>query len=268
MSEGRSRADERRAAIDARPAIDAREVSKSFKLYRNKTERIADALGLGAFAFGLTPPPDFRALTDVSFSIERGEKVGLIGRNGAGKSTLLKLIAGVLRPTSGALQVSGTVQALMYVGLGFHPEFTGRENIKASILYNGLTPQDRLRAEEDIIEFAELGEFLDQPLRTYSLGMRSRLQFGCATALTPDILIIDEVLAVGDAYFLTKCAERIKRLTAGGCTVLLVSHSMLQVDQFCGRSLWLEKGRVVMDDSTAKTIAAYETFMASVGTAS
>lgn len=251
----------------SQPAIEARSASKVFKLYRNKLERVADALGFGVMVFGRSPPPQFSAVTDLSFTIARGEKVGIIGRNGAGKSTLLKLISGLLLPSSGAIDVSGTVQVLMYVGLGFHPEFTGLENIRASILYNGLTPEGRRKAEADIIEFAELNEFLEQPLRTYSLGMRSRLQFACATAVMPDILIIDEVLAVGDSYFLAKSAERIRRLTSNGCTVLLVSHSMLQIGEYCDRVLWLDKGRLQMDDDPGKTIAAYETFMATAGAA-
>lgn len=252
-------------AGQAQPAIEARSVSKIFKLYRNKVERVADALGFGTMAYGRSPPPQFPAVTDISFTIGRGEKVGIIGRNGAGKSTLLKLISGLLLPTGGSIDVAGTVQVLMYVGLGFHPEFTGRENIRASILYNGLTPEARRKAEADIIEFSELNEFLDQPLRTYSLGMRSRLQFACATAVMPDILIIDEVLAVGDSYFLTKSAERIRRLTSNGCTVLLVSHSMLQIKEYCNRVLWLDKGRLQMDDEPETTIAAYEAFMATAG---
>ena len=164
-------------------AIEARSLSKSYKLYRSKGEKVADALGLGQLAFWREPPPQFLALDNVNLQIRKGEKVGVIGRNGAGKSTLLKLISGVLHPSQGDLDVVGSVQVLMYVGLGFHPEFTGRENIRASLLYNGLTPEARKAAEADIIRFAELQDFLDQPLRTYSLGMRSRLQFACATLI-------------------------------------------------------------------------------------
>ena len=243
------------------PAIQARSLHKSYKLYRSQKEKIADTLGLSWLTFSSQPPPTFTALNDVSFSIARGEKVGVIGRNGAGKSTLLKLISGLLQPTSGSLEVNGAVQMLMYVGLGFHPEFTGIENIRASILYNGLAPSDREQVEAEIIEFAELHEFLDQPLRTYSLGMRSRLQFACATAVKPDILVIDEVLAVGDAYFLVKCVERIRKLTDSGCTLLLTSHSMPQILDFCSRAIWLQKGGVAMDGKAETVVDAYETFM-------
>ena len=247
-------------------AIEARSVDRSYKLYRSQKEKIADALGVGWAVFGSKPPPNFPALTDVSFRVAHGERVGVVGRNGAGKSTLLKLVSGLLRPTAGTLTVNGSVQMLMYVGLGFYPEFTGLENIRASILYNDLPPDVRKHAEAEIIAFAELHEFLHQPLRTYSLGMRSRLQFACATALRPDILIIDEVLAVGDAYFLNKCVERIRKLTDTGCTLLLASHAMPQILNFCDRAVWIEKGQLAMDSDASAVVNSYQKFMQSLGT--
>ena len=243
-------------------AIEAVSLSKTYKLYRNQKEKIADALGMGRLVYGQKPPDVYTALKDLNFSIGRGEKVGIVGRNGAGKSTLLKLISGLLQPTSGTITIAGSVHMLMYIGLGFHPEFTGRENIKASILYNGLSQDIQEQVELEIAEFAELKEFLDQPVRTYSLGMQSRLQFACATAVKPDILVIDEVLAVGDAYFLAKCIDRINKLVNSGCTLLLVSHSMQHILEFCDRAIWLEQGRITSDGNADIVVDTYNSFMA------
>jgi lipopolysaccharide transport system ATP-binding protein len=201
------------------------------------------------------------ALNGINLTISRGERVGIIGRNGAGKTTLLKLITRAAEPSSGYLTVNGDVQALMQVGLGFHPEFTGRENIRASLLYSGFTAEERRWAEEDIIFFCELGEYLEQPLKTYSLGMQSRLQFACATAVKPEILIVDEILGAGDAYFSVKSSQRMELLTKSGCTLLLVSHSMQQVIQFCERCLWIDAGRIVQDGNARDVATKYEQFM-------
>ena len=164
----------------------------------------------------------------MSLVVRRGERIGVIGRNGAGKTTLLKLITGNFAPTRGTVVVNGSVQALINIGLGFHPEFTGYENIRASLVYNGLAEAELDAAVADIVDFVELDEYLHQPIKTYSLGMQSRLYFATATAIRPDILIIDEVLGAGDAYFSAKSADRMKRLTSSGSTLLLVSHSMTQ----------------------------------------
>lgn len=237
------------------PAINARDVSKSYKLFSNRKQRILDALGVRISV------PTYVALRNFNLKIATGERVGVVGRNGAGKSTLLKMIGGFISPTSGSLDIAGSVQVLMHVGLGFHPDFTGRENIRASILYNGLPPGARSQAEKEIIEFVELDMFLDQPLRTYSLGMRSRLQFACATAMMPEILVIDEVLAVGDTYFLARCRRRMQQLTANGCTLLLASHSVQQINDFCERAIWIDQGTLRMDGSAASVTAAYQDFM-------
>lgn len=243
-------------------AIEACSVDKCYRLYGSHKQKIAAALGLGWLFPNSSPIAKFPALRDVNFQIRRGEKVGIIGRNGAGKSTLLKLVSGHMHPSAGTLTVNGCVQMLMFVGLGFHPEFTGIENIRASILYNGLPFESHAQVEADIIEFAELGDFLFQPLRTYSLGMQSRLQFACATAIAPDVLVVDEVLAAGDSYFLGKCNERIKRLTSSGCTLVMVSHSTQQINEFCDRAIWLEKGRITSDGNVGDVIETYESFIA------
>jgi len=217
---------------------------------------------------GSSPAQTFDALRDVSLSVRRGERLGIVGRNGAGKTTLLKLIIGNLSPTRGRVEVRGQVQALMQVGLGFHPEFTGRENARSALLYNGLSGSTIERALADVIEFTELGEFLDQPMSTYSLGMRMRLQFAAATAIEPDILIVDEVMGAGDAYFSAKSADRMKRLTASGCTLLLVSHSPYQVLEFCGRAVWLDGGRVRMEGDAHEVLGAYEVHLEQLTAAS
>ena len=231
-------------------------VTKIYRLYQNQWQMVKDALGFKS----KQKLEEFFALKNVNLTIKKGERVGLIGRNGAGKSTLLKLVTGNFAQTSGQVIVNGKVQALMNTGLGFHPEFTGMENIKASLLYNGLSKQDFNRAIDDIVDFVELGKFIDQPLKTYSLGMQTRLFFAVATAIQPEILIVDEVLGAGDTYFSAKSADRMKKLTNSGCTLLLVSHSTAQVLQFCDKAVWLECGRVVMEGKSIDVVKAYEEY--------
>ncbi len=245
-----------------RLAIRAANLTKTYKLYGNVTDQAIDVMDLNKlFFWHKINPTHFQALGGISFTIAHGERVGIIGQNGAGKTTLLKLITGAISHTGGELVTNGDIQALMQVGLGFHPEFTGRENIGASLLYSGLMADDKKAAEEDIIDFCELGQFLDQPLKTYSLGMQSRLQFACATAIKPDILVVDEILGAGDAYFSIKSSARMERLTKSGCTLLLVSHSMGQVLQFCGRVIWISDGMIKRDGVPRDVIGEYEVFM-------
>jgi len=243
-------------------AINIRNVSKVYKLYGNKTDQLIDVLGLQRIGIKTkTEPKDFIALNDISLEVPQGHRIGIVGRNGAGKTTLLKLICGNYRPTSGEVVVNGMVQALMNVGLGFHPEFTGRENIEASLQYNGLGYDEYQKAIDEIIEFCELGEFIDQPFKSYSLGMQSRLQFACATAIKPDILIVDEVLGAGDAYFIAKSKARVEKLIHSGCTMLLVSHSMQQVLELCDEAIWLDKGKIRMQGESFRVVKAYEQFL-------
>lgn len=242
-------------------AITLAAVTKRYRLYSSVAERVLDVLGLSALRFGKPARyAEHPALDGIDLEVAHGERVGIIGRNGAGKTTLLKLIAGNFAPTAGAVRVAGRVQALLSVGLGFHPEFTGLENIRSALTYNGL-PEDAIDAAvAEVAEFAELGEYLDQPIRTYSQGMQARLMFAAATAIRPDILIVDEVLGAGDAYFSAKSARRMRDLAESGCTLLLVSHSMQQVLQFCDRAVWLEQGRVVMNGAALDVVRAYEEF--------
>lgn len=226
------------------PIIEISDLSKMFRMFRSPRHRMMETLGLPVPSSSYE---EFWALRDVSFSVKPGERIGLIGRNGAGKSTLLKIVAGLLRPTSGQARVRGQVQALMELGTGFHPEFTGRANIISSLAYQGVTGKEAKRLLDDVIDFSELDEFMDKPVKTYSAGMYSRLAFAVATAVRPEILIIDEILGAGDAYFSAKSAARMRDLTSQGTTVLFVSHDMSAVQMICDRCVWIERGRMVMD---------------------
>ena len=243
-------------------AVRLEKVTKVYRLYQSQRDQLLEVLGLNRMPFLRTSPAkEFKAVDEVSFEVPRGGRLAIIGRNGAGKTTLLKLISGNFAPTSGSIEIGGTVQALMGTGLGFHPEFSGRENIRASLQFNGLGKGELAEAMEDIIDFCELGEFLDQPFKTYSLGMQARLMFATATAIRPDILIIDEVLGAGDAYFSAKSSARMQKLASSGCTLLLVSHSTAQVLQFCEQAIWLEQGRVEMIGDAFRVVKKYEEFI-------
>jgi lipopolysaccharide transport system ATP-binding protein len=199
----------------------------------------------------------FRALEGVSLDLRRGESLGVIGENGAGKSTLLKIIAGVVPPTRGSLVVNGRVGALLELGSGFHPEYTGEANIDLAAALLGLSPAEIAAKREEIIAFADLGDHLKDPIKHYSSGMVVRLGFAVATALAPDILITDEVLAVGDESFQKKCIAWMERYLASGGTLLLCSHSMYHVQKLCARALWLKDGRVVQQGDAAEVTQAY-----------
>lgn len=243
-------------------AIRLQNVSKIYRLHGSQGDQLLDVLGLTRFGFKpKMQPKEFAALKDLSLDVPRGHRIGIVGRNGAGKTTLLKMICGNFAPTQGEIKVNGSVQALMNVGLGFHPEYTGRENVEASLQYNGLNREDYQQAIEGIIEFCELGDFLDQPFKTYSLGMQARLMFAAATAIRPDILIVDEVLGAGDAYFVAKSKQRVAKLVSSGCTMLLVSHSMQQVLELCDEAIWLDQGSIRMRGSSFDVVKAYEEYL-------
>lgn len=245
--------------------VDARGLVKVYRLYASPADQALDLLGMSGMLFWRRPRyAEHAALSNFDLLVRRGERIGVIGRNGAGKTTLLKLITGVAQPTAGTLSVNGEVQALMQVGLGFHPEFSGLANIKASLLYSGLSASQQDAATEDIISFCELGPYLSQPVKTYSLGMQSRLQFACATAIKPDILIVDEILGAGDAYFSTKSSMRMERLAKSGCTLLLVSHSMAQILQYCDRCIWVDGGKLRADGPPRQVVGQYEVYMQSL----
>lgn len=233
-------------------AIELKKVSKYYKIFKSKTHRFLDLFGFPIKNFEL-----FWVLRDVNLKIKKGEKVGFIGKNGAGKTTLLKIIAGNIKPNSGSVKVKGKIQALFTLGTGFHPEFTGRENILSALAYQGITGNLAKKIIDEIIEFTELEDFIDQPVRTYSAGMYARLAFAVTTAVKPDILIVDEILGVGDAYFYSKAVERMNELIKGGTTVLFVSHDLSAVQKLCDRVIWINKGKIYMDGNPLDIIKAY-----------
>ncbi|MBE7555380.1 MAG: ATP-binding cassette domain-containing protein [Anaerolineales bacterium] len=234
-----------------------------YKIYPSRLDNFMDALGLAQLMpWRRIKPREFWALRDISIELKAGSRLGIIGRNGAGKSTLLKLITGNLAATEGAVHVNGQVQALLEAGAGFHPEFTGYENIRAALTYQGFNTKEIEAAIADIAEFTELGQFLAQPFKTYSNGMQARLVFATATTLKPDILIIDEILGAGDAYFAGKSVERMKELVEeSGASVLLVSHALDQVARYCDECIWIERGRIIKRGPSMEVIDAYEGFI-------
>lgn len=243
-------------------AVQLQDVGKMYKIFSSRADHLIDALGLPKLLPHWTPKyREFWALRGVDLGLGKGERIGIIGRNGAGKSTLLRLITGNVPITEGKIRVNGSVQALIEAGGGFHPEFTGRENIAAALLYQGHSPVQLRAAEREIADFTELEAFLDQPFKTYSLGMQARLTFAVATAVKPEILIVDEMLGAGDAYFMSKCTERMQELVRGGATVLLVSHSLEQVMLFCDQAIWLERGQIVARGASMDVCKQYEKFI-------
>jgi ABC-type polysaccharide/polyol phosphate transport system ATPase subunit len=204
--------------------------------------------------------PHFRALDAIDIEVRRGESLGIVGENGAGKSTLLKVIAGVVRPTAGTVEVRGRVGALLELGSGFHPDYTGRENIYLSSALMGLSRRETRAREASIVEFADIGEHIDEPIKHYSSGMQVRLGFAVATALEPEVLITDEVLAVGDESFQKKCIRWLEHFRAGGGTLLLCSHSMYHVQTLCQRAIWIHHGKARMHGDSFDVTREYLTY--------
>ncbi len=231
--------------------ISARGISKSFRVYAHPKDMLLE------FVTGRTRHAEFHALSDVSFEVQPGEIVGILGRNGAGKSTLLKVIAGTLEATAGSSIVRGRVSAILELGTGFHPDYSGRENALLGAVCLGMTRREARARLDSIVEFAELGEFIDRPFRTYSSGMQARLTFATAVATTPEVLIVDEALAVGDARFQLRCFDRIRQMREAGCTILFVSHSVEQVTSLCTRAILLEKGRLLEHGDPSFVTRAY-----------
>lgn len=236
-------------------------VSKCYRVYRSARDRLSEGVQARALrAIGLGPRKlhgEFWALKDVSFEVRRGETFGVVGRNGSGKSTLLQIICGTLDITAGSVTVNGRVAALLELGSGFNPEFTGRENVYMNGAVFGLGRQEMDRRMPAIIDFADIGDFIDQPVKTYSSGMTARLAFAVQTQVDADLLIIDETLAVGDARFQAKCFERLKQLQAKGTSILFVSHSSEQVVSHCSRALLLECGQLLEIGSPKTVVNRY-----------
>ena len=237
------------------PVIVARNVGKSYHLFESPGDRLKQLL-VGRWR---QYSREFWALQDVSFEIGRGEVVGLVGRNGAGKSTLLQMVCGTLLPNAGSLQVQGRVAALLELGAGFSPDFSGLENVYMNAAILGLSRAEVDAKLDGILAFADIGDFIRQPVKTYSSGMFMRLAFAVATSVEPDILVIDEALSVGDGAFARKSFDRIMALKDQGATILFCSHAMYHVQALCSRAIWMEGGRLRMIDSAAKVTSAYET---------
>lgn len=235
------------------------EVNHVSLCYRMPAERVS---GMKEFLVralqGKLQYKEFWALQDVNFSIEKGEVLGLVGANGAGKSTMLKVISGILKPTKGAVTVHGNIVPMLELGSGFDMELTGRENVFLNGAILGYSEDFLKEKYQEIVDFSELGEFIEMPLRNYSSGMITRLAFSIATVVKPDILIVDEILSVGDAAFQKKSKNRMMELMSGGTTVLFVSHSLPQIRQMCSRVVWLDHGGVKMFGKTQTVCDVYE----------
>ncbi|NOU87932.1 ATP-binding cassette domain-containing protein [Paenibacillus sp. LMG 31460] len=219
-------------------AIEIKNVTKVYKLYNKPLDRLKESFGKRALH------KEFIALNNITFNVNRGEIVGILGTNGSGKSTILKIITGILQATTGEVIVNGKISALLELGAGFNYEATGMENIYLNGAISGLSKEEIDSRLEDIISFSEIGEFVYQPVKTYSSGMFARLAFAVSINIDPDILIIDEALAVGDMYFQEKCYEKMKQMVSKGVTILFVSHSIPAIRNFCTRAVWIEKGEL------------------------
>lgn len=232
-------------------------VRKSYPAYRSNFQRFARWFGLPVHA-----AEEFVAVAEVSFKLARGESLAIIGQNGAGKSTLLKMIAGIVRPSNGSVGVLGSVSAMLELGIGFNPEFTGRQNVYVAGGLRGLANAQLDQLMPEIEAFAEIGDFFDRPVRMYSSGMQARLAFAVASAVRPDILIVDEVLSVGDSYFVHKCIDRIRAFRELGTSLIFVSHSMADVRALCDRVLLLDRGIVLKDGSPDEVADYYNALIA------
>ncbi|KRE86373.1 teichoic acid ABC transporter ATP-binding protein [Paenibacillus sp. Soil766] len=229
-------------------------VTKSYKIYEKQIDRLKEALS----PIRQKHHKDFKALNNISISIKRGESVGIVGVNGSGKSTFLKLIAGVVTPTSGEIKINGKVSAILELGAGFNPEYTGIENIYLNGTIMGYERIEIDQKLESILSFAEIGDFIYQPVKTYSSGMFARLAFAVAINVEPDILIVDEALSVGDTKFQLKCIEKMKHIRENGTTILFVSHAIEQIKRFCTRAIWIDKGFLRDDGSANDIVNIYE----------
>lgn len=227
--------------MSSEAVITAHELTKVYQIYRQPIDRLKQAISRGRKRYY----QPFRALDRLSFDVIRGETVGVVGRNGAGKSTLLQLMCGTLAPTSGHIEIHGRIAALLELGAGFNPQFTGRENVYLNGSILGLSRKEIDRKYHEIVEFADIGEFIDRPVKTYSSGMFLRLAFAVAINVEPDILIVDEALSVGDMSFRNKCYDRIRAMKERGVTIFFVSHNLNVVQMLCDRVMWLEGGKLV-----------------------
>ena len=242
------------------PAIELINVSKIYRRYGGRHfATLKSALLQRSILRDLQPSETFPALTDVSFSVPKGSTYGVMGRNGSGKSTALKLVAGITKPTSGTVQVEGRISAQIELGAGFHPEISGRENVFINGIMLGLTKREIQERFDEIVDFAELREFIDAPVKTYSSGMYMRLGFAVAINVNPDVLLVDEVLAVGDEGFTHKCLDKFAEFKRSNKTILLVTHSLNLIERFCDEALWLDNGHAMSHGDPKRVVGAYLT---------
>jgi ABC-type polysaccharide/polyol phosphate transport system ATPase subunit len=242
------------------PAIELDRVSKIYRRYGGKQfSTLKSALLQRSILRDLQPSETFPALTDVSFSVTKGSTYGVIGRNGSGKSTALKLVAGITKPTTGLVRVEGRISALIELGAGFHPEISGRENVFINGIMLGLTKREIQERFDEIVDFAELRDFIDAPVKTYSSGMYMRLGFAVAINVNPDVLLVDEVLAVGDEGFTHKCLDKFAEFKRSNKTILLVTHSLNLIERFCDEALWLDDGLAMAHGDPKRVVGAYLT---------
>ncbi|MFL0376191.1 ABC transporter ATP-binding protein [Paenibacillus amylolyticus] len=239
------------------PIIEIQQLVKTYKLYDKPADRLKEALSITKKKYHR----EFSALNGITFSVEKGDALGILGKNGSGKSTLLKMITGVLSPTSGKIQANGKIAAILELGAGFNPEYTGRENIYLNGLMMGYSREEMDPRITAIIEFADIGTFIDQPVKLYSSGMFARLAFAVSINVDPDILIVDEALAVGDMRFQTKCIDKMKELKSKGTTILFVSHAAEQVKRFCNKAVWIKDGVIEVIGEASEVVDQYEDFM-------
>lgn len=237
--------------------IEVKNIVKKYRLYSKPVDRLKESLN----PYKKKYHQEFNALNDVSFIVNKGDAVGILGKNGSGKSTLLKLITGVISPSSGEIVVNGKISAILELGAGFNPEYTGRENIYLNGLMMGYTREEMDEKINSIIDFADIGTFIEQPVKVYSSGMFARLAFAVSINVEPDILIVDEALAVGDIRFQTKCIEKMKELKSKGTTILFVSHATEQVKRFCNKAVWIKEGKVKAEGSSSEIVDLYEDYM-------
>lgn len=238
-------------------AISVKNVDKEFKIYKDARRSLKDKLLL----FSKNRYEVRKVLKNISFNINPGEAVGIIGKNGCGKSTLLKLLCKIMYPSKGIVSTNGRVASLIELGAGFHPDMTGRENIYINASIFGLTTKEIEKKMDSIIGFSELEDYIDEPIRIYSSGMYMRLAFSVAINVDADILLIDEILAVGDITFQEKCFKKLRDIKDNGTTIVIVSHSLGQIEAFCDRSIWIKDGKIYMDDKPDLVNRKYEEFM-------
>ncbi len=234
-------------------AIRVENLNKIYKMYRSPSERFKELL----HPFKKKYHQEFQALRDINLDIKKGTTFGIIGQNGSGKSTLLQIITGIIRPTSGTVRVKGRISALLELGAGFHREFTGRENVFMQGMLMRMKREEIEKHFDEILSFADIGEFIDQPVKTYSSGMYARLAFATAINVNPDILIIDEILAVGDDTFQRRCHSKLEEFKNSGKTIIFVSHNLSEISKICNRAILLDRGNILDDGNPEDLVYAY-----------